>query len=115
VNVILWILQSLAAVVFLLAGGAKLAGAAVTIVAFDEIGLGQWFRYVTGGLEVICALLLLILRAAAIGAALLAATMLGAIVTHRFIIGGSPAIAIALLVIMSIVAWKRRPVFSREA
>jgi uncharacterized membrane protein YphA (DoxX/SURF4 family) len=115
VNVILWILQSLAAVVFLLAGGAKLAGAAVTIVAFDEIGIGQWFRYVTGGLEVICALLLLILRAAAIGAALLAATMLGAIVTHRFIIGGSPAIAIALLVIMSIVAWKRRPVFSREA
>lgn len=92
-----------------------MAGGADIVAAFDEIGIGQWFRYVTGGLEVICALLLLIPRAAAIGAALLAATMLGAMVTHLFIIGGSPAIPVALLVIMSIVAWKRRPVFSREA
>jgi hypothetical protein len=34
---------------------------------FDKIGLGQWFRYVTGSLEVVGALLLLVPRTSAIG------------------------------------------------
>jgi DoxX-like family len=57
---------------------------------FEKIGLGQWFRYVTGSLEVIGAVLLLAPRTAAIGGWLLAAVMIGAIGTHLFIIGGSP-------------------------
>jgi putative oxidoreductase len=49
----------------------------------------------------------LIPATAGIGALLLIATMIGAIVTHLFIIGGSPAIAIGLLIAMVIVAWGR--------
>jgi putative oxidoreductase len=79
------------------------------IAMFETIGLGQWFRDVTGGLEVICAILLLVLKTAAIGAALLAATMVGAIATHLCIIGGSPVLALVLLLMTVAVAWYRRP------
>ena len=59
-NITLWIVQVLAAAMFCIAGGTKLAGADMQIALFEQIGLGQWFRYVTGGLEVLCAILLLV-------------------------------------------------------
>jgi hypothetical protein len=52
-------------------------------------------------------------RAAAIGAALRGATMVGAIRTYLVIIGGNPALPVALLPITSIVALQRRPTLSR--
>lgn len=113
--VVVLMLQIVAAGIFLMVGGAKLAGAAPMVATFEQIGIGQWFRYVTGGLEVVCAILLLIPRAAALGAALLAATMVGAIATHLLIVGGSPVVAIALLVITSVVAWRRRLALATEA
>jgi|SRR5215470_3012463 putative oxidoreductase len=108
-NVTLWILQALAAAAFLMAGATKLAGAEVHVAMFEKIGLGQWLRYFTGSLEVISAVLLLLPKTAGIGAALLAATMAGAVATHLFIIGGSPLPAIMLLLITATVAWYRRP------
>ena len=108
-NVTLWILQALAAAAFLMAGATKLAGAEVHVAMFEKIGLGQWLRYFTGSVEVICAVLLLLPKTAGIGAALLAATMAGAVATHLFIIGGSPLPAIMLLLITAAVAWYRRP------
>jgi NAD(P)H-dependent FMN reductase len=48
----LWILSGLVALVFMGAGGAKLAGAAAMVELFAKVGLGQWLRYVTGLLEV---------------------------------------------------------------
>jgi putative oxidoreductase len=108
-NVTLWTLQALAAAAFLMAGATKLAGAEMHVAMFEKIGLGQWFRYFTGGLEVICAILLLVPRTVGIGAALLAATMAGAVATHLFIIGGSAAPALVLMLITAAVAWYRRP------
>jgi putative oxidoreductase len=109
-NITLRILQAQAAAVFLIAGGTRLAGAEMYIAMFEKIGLGQGFRYFTGGLEVISALLLLVPKTAAIAAALLAATMVGAIVTHLFIIGGSTVVPIVLLLITLAVACHRRHV-----
>jgi putative oxidoreductase len=108
-NVTLWILQALAAAAFLMAGATKLAGAEVHVAMFEKIGLGQWLRYFTGSLEVISAVLLLLPKTAGIGAALLTATMAGAVATHLFIIGGPPLPAIMLLLITATVAWYRRP------
>jgi putative oxidoreductase len=108
-NVTLWILQALAAAAFLMAGATKLAGAEVHVAMFEKIGLGQWLRYFTGSLEVISAVLLLLPKTAGIGAALLTATMAGAVATHLFIIGGTPLPAIMLLLITATVAWYRRP------
>jgi putative oxidoreductase len=108
-NIVLWILQILAAATFLLAGGLKLGAAAPMVEMFDKIGLGQWFRYLTGSLEVTGAILLLIPTTVAFGGALLAATMVGAIATHLFILGGSPVPAIVLFVMVATVTWYRWP------
>ncbi len=108
-HITLWIVQMLTAAVLVLAGGTKLAGADMQIALFEQIGLGQWFRYVTGGLEVLGAILLLVPTTAAMGAALLAPTMVGAMVTHLFIIGGSPVPALVLLLMTVAVAWYRWP------
>jgi len=107
-NIFLWILQILAAAMFLMAGGSKLAGAPPMVAMFAKIGIGQWFRYVTGGIEVASAVLLLIPRVSAVGGFLLACTMIGAIITHVFVVGGNPGIPIALLLITATIAWQRR-------
>ena len=104
----LWSVQVLLAAMFLLSGGSKLAGAAPMVALFDAIGIGQWFRYVTGGIEVASAVALLVPALAPFGAAALAATMIGAVATHLFIVGGSPAVPVVLLVGALTVAWARR-------
>ena len=53
INVGLWILQIGAAGMFLMVGFFKLSGDPQMVGLFDAIGLGQWFRYVTGSLEVL--------------------------------------------------------------
>ena len=107
-NAVAWVLQIVAAAMFLMAGGSKLAGAQAMVDMFAAIGLGQWFRYVTGGIEVVSALLLLMPSTAAIGAALLVCVMAGAIITHLTILHTSPAGPVGLLIICAIVAWLRR-------
>jgi putative oxidoreductase len=105
--VVVWALQVVSAVLFLFSGTLKLTGAPMMVQMFGAIGLGQWFRYFTGGLEVISAVLLLVPSLARIGALALAITMVGAILTHLFIIGGNPAVPIALLAATTTIAWVR--------
>jgi len=93
---------------FLMVGSLKLSGDPQLVGLFDAIGLGQWFRYLTGSVEVLGAILLLIPRTSGLGALMLAGVMVGAVVTHVFIVGGSPLMAIILLVVTSVVAWGRR-------
>ena len=106
-NVTIWGVQILTALAFLAAGGSKLSSAPEMVEMFQRIGFGQWFRYVTGSLEVIGALLLLMPRTAATGGWLLAAVMFGAVGTHLFIIGGSPIPAFVLFVLAVTIGWNR--------
>src|SRR5438094_6137492 len=108
VNVVLWVLQIAAAGMFLMVGFLKLSGNAQLVGLFEAIGLGQWFRYLTGTLEVAGAFLLLLPRTSGLGALMLAGVMTGGVVTHVFIVGGSPLGAIILLVVTGVVAWGRR-------
>jgi putative oxidoreductase len=107
-NVVLWVLQVAAAGMFLMAGFLKLSGDAQLVGLFEAIGVGQWFRYLTGALEVVGAFLLLIPRTGGLGALMLAGVMVGAVVTHVFIVGGSSLMATILLVVTGVVAWGRR-------
>lgn len=107
-NVVLWVLQVLVAAAFLAAGLPKLAGGPEVVAVFDQIGFGQWFRYLTGGMEVLGALLLLVPRLAGVGALVLSAVMVGAVMTHLFLIGGSPVGALVMLVLVAVIAWGRR-------
>ena len=105
----LWTLSGLVALAFLGAGGAKLAGTAVMVELFAKVGLGQWFRYFTGLLEVVGAIGLLMSRYAFYAAVLLAIVMVGAIIAHVTVLGGSPAPAVVLLVLSGIIAYLRKP------
>ena len=107
-HIALWIVQIALAGMFLLAGGSKLFGAAAMVGLFDAIGIGQWFRYVTGVIEVSSALALLVSPFAVFGALALVATMIGAIAAHLFIVGGSPAMPAILLLGSAGVLWARR-------
>jgi len=98
--------------VFLLFGASKFSAHVVFWVQlFARIGIGQWFRYFTGGLEVICAVLLVIPKTSAVAAALLACTMVGVMFVHLLVLhDGSAWIFSGLpLLILVAVAWKRRP------
>src|SRR5882757_869427 len=107
-TVTLWIVQVALAGLFLMAGASKLFGAAPMVALFDAVGIGQWFRYVTGLIEVGSAIALLVPRAAAFGALALVPTMLGAIVTQVFIVHASPVPPAVLLVGAVGVLWVRR-------
>jgi putative oxidoreductase len=107
-NVALWVLQVAAAAMLGMAGFAKLTGNPDMVTMFGVIGVGQWFRYVTGGLEVLGAILLLVPALAGAGALMLACVMVGAILTHLFVVGGSPAIPFVLLIVLAIIAYARR-------
>lgn len=105
----LWTLSGLVALAFVGAGGGKLVGTAAMVDLFDTVGLGQWFRYFTGLLEVAAGVGLLIPRYAFYAAALLTMVMLGAIIAHVTVVGGSPAPAVVLLILSGIIAYLRKP------
>lgn len=95
----MWGLKGVLAAVFLAAGGAKLYGVPMLVEEFEHIGLGQWFRYFTGSLEVAGGLAILVPALSGIAAVLLGCVMVGATVAHLFVIGGSPIPAFVLLVL----------------
>ena len=107
-SVALWTVKGLLALAFVAAGAAKLYGVPMLVEEFQHIGLGQWFRYVTGGLEVTGAILLLLPQRALFGALLLICIMTGAVITHLFVIGGSPVPALVLLALNVVVAYAER-------
>src|SRR5437764_1350099 len=47
-NITLWTLQVLVALAFVAAAAGKLLGSADMIALFDAVGVGQWFRCITG-------------------------------------------------------------------
>ena len=91
------------------AGAAKLAGAEMMVATFDAIGWGQWFRYLTGALEVGSAALLWVPGLQWVGAGLLLCTMIAAVLFHLLVLGPSLIPALVLGVLAAIVLIARRP------
>jgi len=92
-------LRVLLTVAFVAAGSAKLLGVDMMVQTFEAIGVGQWFRYVTGVIEVGAAIVLWLPGRQHIGAGLLVVTMIGAVLAHLVILGPSavPALILGLL------------------
>ncbi len=92
---------------FAAAGLAKLAGVEMMVHTFDAVGVGQWFRYVTGVIEVASAVLLWVPGLTALAAGLLACTMLGAILAHFTVLyaemGAGGAVPAFVLLVLSLV------------
>lgn len=95
------------AAVFLLVGGAKLIGRPDMVALFRDIGVGQWFRYVTGAVEVGGAALLVIPMLSGASSLLLAGMMIVATLIELFVLHRPPVAALACLSGHSYVAWAR--------
>lgn len=105
-TIALWVLRILAAAIFLAASFMKLSGQQQMVDEFAIIGLGQGFRYLTGLLELVGGIAVLIPRFSPLGALLLLAVDAGAFVTqiailhmdwiHTIVIGALLVAVIAL-------------------
>jgi len=107
-TIALWIVKVALAAVFFAAGGAKVYGEPGMVEIFETIGLGQWFRYVTGALEVTGAFLILIPALSGLGALLLCCIMIGATLAHLFVLPGSSVPAIVLFMLSGMVVFAER-------
>jgi LPXTG-motif cell wall-anchored protein len=77
-----WILQVLAAVIFLQTLFFKFTGAPEAVYIFETLGIEPWGRWGTGIAELVAAGLLLVPRTVVIGAGLSVVMMVGAIFGH---------------------------------
>ena len=84
-----WMFRGAIALVFVLEGTEKFSSDSHSswVRLFQQIGLGQWFRYLTGAVEVLGSVLVLIPWTVTAGLALLACTMAAATLIVLFVIG----------------------------
>lgn len=83
---------------------------AMWVKMFQQIGIGQWFRYFTGVVEVLGGVLVLIPRTVTAGLASLACTMAGAALIVAFVLGrpGDSVFPLLFLVALSVFWLSRR-------
>ena len=103
--IVLWVLRVVVGLALLAAGGSKLAGAPAMVAMFAKIGFGQWFRILTGLLEVAGAIGLFVPRFAVYAPSMLAVVMVGAIGFHLTRLGGNPVPPIVLLLLAILIVW----------
>ena len=79
----LWLPRIAVSAAFVLIGYSKFDNDphGMWVKLFEQIGFGQWFRYLAGVMQVGGALLLLSRRTITLGAAMLVATLIGAMIT----------------------------------
>ncbi|MFC9976812.1 DoxX family protein [Spirillospora sp. NPDC127200] len=113
VRITLWVLQIVLALAFLSAGVQKLVGTEPMTDMFDEVGVGQWLRYVVGALELAAGVGLCVplLAAAAAGGVVL--LMLGAVVTNLTVLDENPAMPLLFAVLAAVVLALRRAELTR--
>src|SRR5215217_736301 len=107
-DMLLWCVQACLALVFVSASWAKLMGKPEMVALFTAVGFGQWFRYVTGILELTGAVLIMVPKTRRIGSALLATIMLGALTAHLFILHVPPTTPGVLFLVSCFVVWGLR-------
>ena len=108
-KIVVWIATALLLAGILPAGALKLMGNQAMVQLFAAVGIGQWFRYVTGTLEVGGSILAVIPATAFWGTALIACVMVGAITTHIRLTLPGIVTPISLLGLALIILWLRRP------
>jgi putative oxidoreductase len=106
-TIALWALQAPLAIMFAMAGLAKVFGDPAMVEMFATIGIGQWFRYMVGALEIAGAVGVLVPRLSGLAALGLVCLMAGATLTNLFVLGANPLLPLVLLAVSALVAWIR--------
>jgi uncharacterized membrane protein YphA (DoxX/SURF4 family) len=89
-TIVAWVLRIILGLAFLLIGITKLTGTLHSIDYFEAIGWGQWFRYLTGCLDVAGAALLFVPRFTFYGALVLISSVGTATVLSVTVLRGNP-------------------------
>ncbi len=112
-NIVGWVLQILLGVLFLMSAVPKLMGDAAAVANFENWGYPDWFLMLTGVLELLGAIGLLIPTTAGWAASGLVLMMLGAAWTHISNDEGLavlvPLLFAALLAVVAYLRWPLRP------
>lgn len=109
-DVIGWAMRLSACALFLSVGIEKFDTESYWVKLFAEIGLGDWFRYLTGVLQILGAVLLVAPQTKRLGVVLIGCTMAGAVVAHLFVLDtgvGGAIIPGALLAFVAVIALRR--------
>ncbi len=106
-----WVLRLGAAALFVGVGLSKFEADTHWVELFAAIGVGDWFRYLTGALQTAGGLLFLVPQARWPAAVLTGATMLGAAGVHLFVldtgVGGAIIPAVVLVFVACVVSHRR--------
>jgi uncharacterized membrane protein YphA (DoxX/SURF4 family) len=108
-TIVIIVLKVVLCLIFLSIGAAKLIGTAQTVQLFEAIGWGQWFRYLTGILDVVGAVLLFVPRWTFYGALLLVCTIGSATMFYLILLHHNPAVPLTLTLLAASLAWVTRP------
>lgn len=101
-------LKVLLSLMALAAGVAELWGPAVFVSEFEQIGLGQWFRYFTGAILIIGAVLLFWEMTTGLGAVVLCAVCIGAFFAQLLVLHGDLIHTVIPAAILGAMAWRDR-------
>lgn len=101
----LWALKILIALVFAAAALAKITGAPMMVKEFGVIGLGQWFRFFTGAVEIGSVALLLIPATSRFGALGLLVVCVGALVAQATVLHGDLVHVFVLMAASGFLTW----------
>jgi uncharacterized membrane protein YphA (DoxX/SURF4 family) len=102
----LWVFKILVGLVFAAAAFAKISGVAMMVQEFQVIGLGQWFRYFTGAVEIGSVILLLIPATSRFGALGLLGVCVGALYVQAAILHGDLVHVFVLMAASAFLVWR---------
>lgn len=107
-TIVLWILRILMAALFLFASYMKLSGNPMMVDEFNTIGMGQWFRYLTGALELAGGIGILVPSVSVFAALVLLAVDVGAFVTQIGVLHGDWIHTVVIGAILGAVIYLQR-------
>ncbi|HWW86804.1 MAG TPA: DoxX family protein [Vicinamibacterales bacterium] len=108
-----WLPRIAVAVFFVTVGSSKFRDP-MWVRLFERIGLGQWFRVLTGVLQISAGLLALLPRTALLGVAIAACTMVGAVTVWLTVLN-TPFTAVIPGVLLLVLVAIGQAEFNREA
>ncbi len=110
-TIVLWILRILMAALFLFASYMKLTDNPMMVDEFNTIGLGQWFRYFTGALELAGGIAILVPSVSVFAALVLLAVDAGALITQIAVLHGDWFHTVVIGAILASVIYLQRDRF----
>jgi len=107
-TIALWMLRILMAALFLFASYMKLTDNPMMVDEFNTIGLGQWFRYFTGALELAGGIAILVPSVSVFAALVLLAVDAGAFITQIAVLHGDWIHTVVIGAILASVIYLQR-------